>query len=464
MSLQLATLPLLLSLGQAPELPKDDPRVQARLSFLARDPEVGTQDSFTQWHAALEARSPELTTGLRAEAALSFFVDTEGGTSAVRIVDNASALRLRYQPSSWGAGEGLTLSVFPLSASRIHMGYAYPVSWSRKSFLSPVDGEPGVELRLKRSRWSAFAAVKSAELSFESNLDLRWQRRYLGFVGGAFDATPELRVEAKGTLGKRGVLSLPFNDDREIPSRGASARLFWHRGAPVGNTVDLSLYAGDPTFYERFFTPDVAATDFAASVSLEGSLQSQDLQDPHSLAPKSVTETAHAAALDARLRVGRLRLNVLGTYRSFAFVRLETPGLSPFYSTPAEDEPRAELTGSIGVDYHFARTGLTPGLLVRGSLPAFARLSDPYSGNRPLVILEPGRLFALPSGADRSLMTTVKATLRWDLLDVAGVLAEFTYLRNPNRTEFMSDDNGVAVPVHVDPDSFGGTVMLQVRL
>ncbi|NVJ23128.1 MULTISPECIES: hypothetical protein [Myxococcus] len=57
----------------------------------------------------------------------------------------------------------------------------------------------------------------------------------------------------------------------------------------------------------------------------------------------------------------------------------------------------------------------------------------------------------------------MKATVRWDLGTVAGVVAEFAYVNDPNKTEFVDDDTGVAVPVFKDANTYGATVMLQAR-
>ncbi len=79
------------------------------------------------------------------------------------------------------------------------------------------------------------------------------------------------------------------------------------------------------------------------------------------------------------------------------------------------------------------------------------------------MLVGPNQLRILPTGEDRRAALTLKATVRWDLGTVAGVVAEFAYVNDPNKTEFVDDDTGVAVPVFKDANTYGATVMLQAR-
>ncbi|NVJ23127.1 MULTISPECIES: hypothetical protein [Myxococcus] len=77
--------------------------------------------------------------------------------------------------------------------------------------------------------------------------------------------------------------------------RGVSLRALWHQGPSIGGNVDLSLYRGDPAFFERSFTVETYAPGFAASASLEGSLVSQDLESAEAMPPRKSTQQARAA-------------------------------------------------------------------------------------------------------------------------------------------------------------------------
>lgn len=458
------SLSLVCALGQAPEsLPVERP-FQARLSFLATDDDVDTAGSSTQWNAALDAHTSELTSGLRAEAALSFFVSSSGTGRGASFTDNGSAIRLRYRPSHWTAEEGLALGVYPLSSVRLYLGSSYPVTWGREVFPRRVGGEPALELRLTRRQWGAFAALKSAAVNEEFNGE---SRHYAVLAGGFVDVLPQLRLEAEGLYGNLGAVPSTVGGDGAPPMhmRGGSLRALWHQGPPIGGNVDLSLYRGDPAFFEQSFTVETYAPGFAASASLEGSLASQDLRSPESTTPRTSTQQSRAAALDVRVRKDFLRLFGLAYYRTPGFIQLGVPGFPPNQAFGRDSELQSEVTGSLGVDYHFERWGLTPGLLTRLSLPASFLQSGfgaPAQFSR-LLLLGPNQLRMLPNGEDRRAALTLKATVRWDLGAVAGVVAEFAYVNDPNKTEFVDDDDGVAMPVFKEASTYGATVMLQAR-
>ncbi|MCY1035919.1 hypothetical protein OV207_31050 [Corallococcus sp. BB11-1] len=454
----LLTLPLLLCLGQAPEPTPAETPVQARLSFLAADEDVDTGSSLTTFHAALDVRTPELASGLRAEAALSLFLSTGSNGQAVTFRDNGSAFRLRYRPSTWDASEGLALSVFPLSATRLYMGFSYPVTWERQSFPRRTGSEPALELSLSRRQWSVFAAAKSASVLHD--LELNDERRYALLAGGSLEVTPGLGLALKATHLDRGVVPNLANQGigESVPVYGASLGASWRRGAPVGNNVDLSLYAGDPTFFERFFQPDTYPGDFAASVSLEGSLVSQRLQDADDFT-RLRSELGQAAALDARLKQGFFRLHALAWLRTATFLQVDAPGFPPYVAFSRDAAARAEVSGTLSGDYHFQALGLTPGLLARVTLPAdFVGVAG-----RIVVLHAPSQISILPEGEERRPVLTLKATARWDLGAIAGVLAEVSYVRDPNRTTFEDDDTGVAQPVFVPPGALGFNLLLQAR-
>lgn len=459
------TLPLLLCLGQVSEPTPTDSALQARLSFFARDLDVDTEGSTTSFHAALEGHTQELASGLRAEAALSFFLANSGNSQSFGLADNGSTLSLRYRPSSWESQEGVVLAVHPISTTRLYMGFTYPVTWERQAFSNRASTESALELRLSRRRWEAFAALKSAVVL--DDLRLESSRRYALLAGGFMDVTPELRLALKGTVLNRGQVPGAgiLGIEMHVPVRGASLAGAWHRGTPVGNNVDLSLYTGDPTFFERFFVPEPYPGGFGASVSLEGSLVSQGLQDPGALTPQSKTQTSTAAALEGRVRQGSWRAHALVYVRTPGFIQADVPGIPPFQAFRSDSETQAEVSGTLSSDYHFQDWGLTPGLLVRFTRPASVHapvLGLPATG-QTVVFLGPNQLSFLPEGVEPKAAVTVKATARWDLGAVAGVLAEASFTHDPNRATFEDDETGIARPVVRPANAVGFSVLLQAR-
>lgn len=470
MILSLVTASLSLALGQTPDAPaatavESEPAVRARVSFAASDSDFDEPDSFTLFHAALEARSAELTSGLRAEAALSLFVNP-GISQGVIFRDNSSSFRLRYHPASWAEEESLALTVFPLSSTRVAMGYEQPVTWARQAFpRNESSGEPALELRLSRQRWNVWAAVKSARVPNDE--DVTVERRLALLAGAGLDVLPALRLELEAARVDRGLTlnSAAIGAKLPVVAKGLSGRVQWHQGAPIGPNVDLSLYAGDPAFFERFFVPESYPGGLAAAVAVEGSFVTQKLEDLQAF--RSKDEAAWAGALTARLKWDFLRVHALAYARSLSFVQVDVPGYPPYAALREDSDPLAEVSGSVGADYHFPGPGLTLGLLLRATLPAaFHPDVVPLGGvvsDRIAVLRERGGLFLLPEGADRESVWTTKATLRWDLGSVAGVVGELSYTHDPNRTHFEDDLTGVAQPVFDPPTVVGGSVLLQAR-
>lgn len=468
---------LALGLGLSPEASALD--VAARLSLLASDDNLETRDFGTGAHLGLHLRSPELGAGLRAEAELSLLVfATNAGGLSFR--DNASYVRLSWRPEAWSEGEGLALTLLPLSATRLYLGYEYPASWGRLVYgLRPVlgngtaggSGAPGLELRLARERWYAFVASKSVlaanEIANEN------ERILLGLAGAGVEVLPPLRLEVAGTLTQHGVIPgfAVQGVERRARTVGISGRVLYHQGAPIGPSVDFMLYRGDPEVYEKLLAPESYPGGVSASVSLEATHLVQTLQDP-ARGDTLTNRGADVFALQARLKVDFLRVHALGMYRSASFLTSEGPGIPPFRAFPQGGTTRPELLVSAGVDHHFAGTGLTPGLILRAVLPSMTDTLGPLlGGNNPppgtsgreVIVRGPFDLTVLPEGHVLQPVLTAKATLRWDVGTSLSAIGEAFYTRDPNRTVLEDGENGVGQFVLAPPSSVGFAAVLQAR-
>jgi hypothetical protein len=469
---------LALGLGLSPEASALDV-ASLRVSLIASDDNLETRDFGTGAHLGLHLRSPEFAPGLRAEAELSLLLSANNG-AGLSFRDNASYVRLSWKPAAWSEGEGLALTLLPLSSTRLYLGYEYPASWGRLVYGSrPVvgtggvggSGVPGLELRLARERWYAFVASKSVlsanELIYEN------ERLLMGLAGAGVDVLPPLRLEAAGMLAQHGVIPAFAMQgvDRRAHTAGVSGRILFHQGAPIGPSVDFTLYRGDPEVYEKLLAPESYPGGVSASVSLEATHLVQTLQDP--AAGDTLTNRgADALALQARLKVDFLRVHMLGMYRSASFLTSEGPGIPPFRAFPQGGTTRPELLVSAGVDHHFVGTGLTPGLLVRAVMPSTTdALGFILGGNNPtpgtagreVIVRGPFELTVLPEGHVLQPLLTAKATLRWDVGDGLSAIGEAFFTRDPNRTVFEADEFGVARPVLAPPSSVGFAAVLQAR-
>ncbi|HEX8820113.1 MAG TPA: hypothetical protein VF794_09330 [Archangium sp.] len=468
---------LALGLGLSLEASASDV-ASLRVSLLASDEDLESRDFGTGSHFGLHLRSPELGSGLRAEAELSVLISANNA-AGLNLRDNASYVRLSWRPESWSEGEGLVLTFLPLSSTRLFLGYEYPASWGRDVYgFRPLlasgapggSGVPGLELRLAREHWYVFAAARS---SLEANALTRENERLLmGLAGAGVDVLPPLRLEAAGTLVQHGVIPVFAAQGRDTRARtvGVSGRILFHHGAPIGPSVDFSLYRRDPEVYEKLLAPEVYPGGVSASVSLEASHLVQTLQNPD-MFDTTTDQGADVLALQARLKVDFLRVHALALARSASFVLSEVPGVPPFIAFPQDGTHLPELLVSAGMDHHFPGTGLTPGLLVRAVLPSTTNSlgyvmggnNPPATGNRLVVLRGPNAFSVLPEGRERQPLLTAKATLRWDVGDSLSVIGEAFYTRDPNHTVFREDENGVAQPVLERPSSVGGAAVLQAR-
>lgn len=442
-----------------------------RVSLLAHDENLKTFDFGTVSHLGLSVRSPELGAGLRAEAEVSLLLSSSN-TGGLGLRDNASFIRLAWRPESWGEAEGLSFTVLPMTSTRLHLGYEQPATWGRavyatSSSRSGIGGVPGLEARLSREHGYAFAAAKS--MVGVNYRDLEAERLAMVMAGAGVDVGPLLRLEAAGAFVQHGVIEALANVGREerASTRAASGRVLFHQGAPIGPSVDFSLYRQDPEVFEKLFAPEVYPGGVSAAVSLEATWLSQLLLDPGGSEGTVRSQGAEAVALQARLKVDFLRVHALALHRSATFITSEVPGLPPFKLFPQGAGLQSELLLSAGADYHFPGPGLTPGLVVRAVWPAAfdnaTVIGGPPSPPRMAVLRGPAELSILPPGRERQPILLAKATLRWDLGSTFSAIGEAFYTHDPNRTVLDDGETGVPEFVLQPPSAVGFSALLQAR-
>lgn len=306
---------------------------------------------------------------------------------------------------------------------------------------------------------TGFSPVLSADLqlgAFEGFVALRSTARfdqatgrgaaYLDVLAGAKVTTGDVAIEARVTrlgYGPQPVLALQGSSEEQWGLIGAS-RLTWSRSGGVEAPLDLVTYAADPRRFERFFQPvDLGPKAFAATVSLEAGGGVQRLASPASFRTMTLQPLAYADA-QGRLRFGQTRLFATLRVSTFAFLQADSPGfpqnfaLGDVPSTPA-------LAAFLGADHTFARSKVTPGVLLRLTMPA--TLNSPsldFGGNAPppgligrTVALEGlNFLSALPAGAVISPRFAAKVSLRWTPAAVFCLVGEAEVLVNPSETGF----------------------------
>lgn len=426
-------------------------------------------------------KMPSFFDGLTSEAALALQL-LERPSGGIDLRDNSSYIRLSFRPPSWGEKESVSFTGFPVSSDRFRLGYAYRVSWGGSGAFTTralSDGVPGMKLQISRDlkadkdqQWYAFLGLKTSLVL--NDLVLEKERLY-GYLGGAgIDLTPALRLEASGGYFQKGIVPGLANQGVEAPvnAAGGSAQAVFHKGVPVGTSVDFKLYRNDPELFDRFFTPEQYPGGVAATLAVEGSYLVQTLEDPDVFAA-TVPQRASAVAMQARLKVNYLRLHLLALYRTLSFIQFEVPGLPPFRDFPDGTELRPEMFGAFGLDYYISRLHLTPGLIVGAQQPASFRSpvavlggnTPPPAllGQRTVVVREVNLLSILPTDYQAVPILSAKATFRWDLSESVAAVGELYYTRDANRTTFRDSTAGIAEPSFEKEHAVGFNTLVQAR-
>jgi hypothetical protein len=425
-------------------------------------------------HLALYKKEEGFLPGLTAEAALVVLA-LEQSNGAVGLTDDSSYVRLTYRPASWGHGEGIALTGFPVNADRFRLGYAYRVTWGGTSaFTSRAasNSAPGVKLQVTRDRWYAFVGAKTALIL---NDLIHEQETNYGFLAGAgVDILPTLRLEANGGYFQKGIIpDLAASLIRApVNAAGISAEAVYHVGVPVGTSVDLKLYKNDPNVYERFFSPEAYPGGLSYSVSVEGDYLRQTLEDPDVFG-KTVAQPAYAVALQARLKHNFLRAHMLGLVRSLSYIQFDTPGIPPYKDFPSASTNQPEMFIAAGVDYFLPKLHLTPGIIAGVQRPATLKTETTLlGGNTPppsltgehvLVFRDVNRLEILPTGKSALPVISAKVNAKMDISESFAAVAEVYYNYDYNRTTFLDTTSGVSVATFSKPHELGFNVILQAR-
>jgi hypothetical protein len=126
-----------------------------------------------------------------------------------------------------------------------------------------------------------------------------------------------------------------------------------------------------------------------------------------------------------------------------------------------------------GVDYHFERLHLTPGIIF--GVQKTATLSTPstvFGGNNPspgltggrtVVIRDVNQLSVLPTGKGAVPVYSAKANAKLDFSDNFSAVAEVYYTYDYNRTTFRDSEAGIAEPVFEKPNELGFNAIIQAR-
>lgn len=427
----------------------------------------GNFDSLLQ--VGLTGRTAELLPGLTLEADVSLLVT---GGPGIGLSDDSSFLRLRWHPASWAKDDGLVLTVLPLDARRLYVGWEFPLVSEVGPLLTqkPVTG---AKLRLDRGPGYAFLAAKSGMVY--DNLKLEARREYTVILGGGLDVLPALRVELEGAHGGQGInpdLAGQAHISANMSTWVAAGRVMFHRGSSIGPPTDFFRYQDDPAVWKKLMRPEQYDGGLSTAVSATVLFHRHEgLESPEEFG-KTEGQSSLGFALEGRLKWKRLRAWVRGQYRSFGLLTAPTPGLPPVKAIPIDTTTRPEIRVMAALDYQFRKLRLTPGLELEVKRPASLTAANPalLGGSPPpgepprqtVVIPETGVFSVFSDGREPSAVYRAKVNLRWDLAQFSAI-GEGFLTDDPNRTTFKDSATGIAEPTFDTPTSFGFDVLLQAR-
>jgi hypothetical protein len=426
---------------------------------------VGSEDlSHGQVDAALHlgvtARTAPITQGVTLELELSLDADENFALS-----DNSSFVKVSWQPGGWSPDEGLSLAILPFHSDRLYLGYAFPLT----DKVGPYSGGPvlGTELRVTRARWYAFAALKSQ--SQVNDFDLESERNFTGFVGAGVDVLPWLSLEAEGSRADLGTNPnyVTLRSQQTVSATGWAARVSAHRGLPISPPPTYDRYRADPARWERLTEAQAYDEGLSTALSIEALGVTQSGLAGDTLVLGGESQTGIGVAAEGRVRWKALRGFVRAQSRSPELVESYSIGLPPFRALPQGTVTADERMLSLAADYHFARTGLTPGLameLVRPATftPPGTTFGGTSSASRTAVAYPDGNITVLPAGEKVGMIWRVTGTLRWEGGPLA-VLANAFVEHDPNGVSFVDSSSGAAMAVREDQTAGGFNLLLQAR-
>jgi hypothetical protein len=428
----------------------------------------------TLGHLVLHKSAPAFFEGFGADAALFLSLAVDG-ENAVAFRDEGSYIRMTWDWTHGAEpGTGVELTLFPLSADRMRMGYSYKASWFGTDVFARRPGDrrlaPGARLQVNLPWGYAFLGAKAARLT--ENLlgseDTAAVVNWGGLAGLGLDLEGFV-AEIKGAYTERGTFAAQGVRGLGMYLSGLSYQVGYHRGAPIGSSIDFELYRNDPYLEQRFFAPEAYDGGLSFVVKHEGSFLFQNLIDPDTYGQRE-NQWGWAFDLNAALKWGFWRFHLDAVARSLAFMLHEVPGFTPYQGFPDLAEVRPEVWAALGADYHFEGPRLTPGLKVGLLKPATYRITDPsadgavFLGTRVVVVTGPSVRAILPVEHEASLVWTLKASLRWDYADFLGLVAELIYAHDPNQVRYVSDPWGLNLwSERLSPHVLGLNLMAQAR-
>lgn len=425
-----------------------------------------------QTHLVMYKMLPGFIPNLTTEAAVVLqFEIWEGG---VDFGDDGTYLKLHYHTRGTDSDDGLSVIFFPFDTERFRLGYLWDITWGGGAiFTNKRHGfAPGAKVAFRHGIFNAFLGFKTTKISIikdetEDGEPLNVQETAYGVLGGAgLDIANAFRIDLGAGFFQQGTFEFNGLVGRPVYTAGFSLRLAYHLGRKVGLPADFSLYRNDPWAAQQALGPEPAHApeetakpapkELSVEVSAEGTVLIQHLADPDGFGD-TVIQPAFAAALQFLLSYGGLRTHLTGFFRSTPYILHNVPGFSPFWALPDAVKTGHELFLAAGVDYHFEKIHLTPGLIAGVQAPAT------YSaGGTTVVIRDEASRDILPLGEKALPIFSLRGSLKWDLSEMMSLMLFLQYSRDVNRTKLVRDPEGT-FRTFLGANELGAALVAQAR-
>ncbi|MCC6806744.1 MAG: hypothetical protein IT381_04930 [Deltaproteobacteria bacterium] len=414
----------------------------------------------------------------------SFFknIDTEAGLvlnalvrddSTVQLGDAGSFLRIVFPLGGNKERNNINFVAFPVSSDRFRGGYSYAISWGGSPIFPGRGPVPGFKLTLVQPKWYLYVGAKTT-LRPRKQPDGTTEVDTVGggLLGFGVDFTESFTIEGNAGIFDRGQIDKREVEREKLVGFGSSLQIAYHRGVPIGTSIDFQLYRNDPDMPMKFFTPEIYDDGFSVLVKAEFSLLGQTLQNIN--APQSTKlQLAHAGDLNFAAKYRHVRFFLDAVYRSLSFIMYNSPGYPSYDDFPYGADAEPELFLAAGFDYFIAAAHLTPGLkfgvqrpaFYRGPIAAGANPPQSLAGPQTVIIRDPGAPpDILDAGLDVEPVLAMTASAKWDISEMMSAAAQILVRYDTNKSTLSPDPNGINVTrTLLPPWSLGFNILLQSR-
>jgi hypothetical protein len=406
----------------------------------------------TMSHLVLYKKMPAFFDNLTTEAALVVrFLIIDEATTAIK--DSGSYIRLTYDLSHGVTDDkNIQLVLFPISGDRFRLGYSYRLSWGGSGVFPLSNGiVPAAKLQLNLPWGYAFLGAKTTQIRENiGDSEQTEQVSNYGLLGGMGVDIKGFRAEVNGGYFTRGTFQPEGLRGEDIAGGGISYQLGYHKGMPIGTSIDFKLYENDPDMEIKFFKPENYDDGMSFVVKHEGTYLFHTLQDPEAFAT-TVVQPAYAFDLNVSFKWKYLRVHVDAMYRTLSYLLYEVPSFTPFQQFPEAADVKPEYFAAVGVDYHFPDLHLTPGIKIGVQQPSTYTIENldvggaVFPGKRTVVIRSTSSRDILPVNEDARMIYSLKANVKWDISESMAVVGELYYTWDDNQIIYVSNNEGLNV-------------------